>query len=170
MSRRSLDPGQAARVGAHRAPRAGAAAASAIAVRPAETSPGVRTPPNAALMKKEPQAICAAKAPSMVASIFSCTMRRASRVLSDCRPPGASRLWVRAAIVNTASAPACALALAMASDRLVRRRETIQNPCPADVRPYHPNTRPPGSTPCGKLGAAASLPPCVSPEDLCDTE
>ena len=46
--------------------RAGAAAASAIAVRPAETSFGVRTPPNAALMKNAPQAVCAAKAPSIV--------------------------------------------------------------------------------------------------------
>ena len=109
--------------------RAGLAAAWAIPVRPIDTSLGERTPPNAAFSMKAPHAAWAAKAPSIAASTFSCTMSWASRAFSEGLPPKDIRSRVRAAMVSAASTPVWTLALAIASDCRARRFDTMLNLC-----------------------------------------
>ena len=84
--------------------RAGLAAASAIPARPKDTSSDVRTPPNAALNMKAPHAACAAMAPSIAASTFSCTMSWASRAFSTGAPKDIQSK-VRAPIVSAEFTP-----------------------------------------------------------------
>ena len=156
MSRRRLGSGQATRVGAHFAPRG---RGGGLGDR-GKTSRNVVGRAHAAERgldeERRPRPSARRKRLRSAASIFSCTMSRASRALSDCRPPGASMFWVRAAMVSAASAPACVLALAMARDRLARRRETIRPP-PVDTPAVRPgNESLPGRVTWGKFGAAAS--------------
>ena len=108
--------------------RAGPAAASAMGVKPAgDVVRGAHAAERGLDEERAPRRLRGESALDRGVDFLLHHELRLARLLGF-PAGGASRPWVRAAMVSAASTPAWALALAMAKERFARRRETMRTP------------------------------------------